>query len=145
MKLFQIMLFGLLIFVFTCTQSFSDLLYRGIVNFRLNTNPNFGDLLAFTYMDLSDPQYILQKIGHFSSFCILTLLVFNWIKKYRLTIYISIGYACLTEVLQLFFSRDGRIIDMFIDSAGVLLGIIIITIAKSLEYISHKKIKIPRK
>ncbi|RDI40029.1 VanZ family protein [Falsibacillus pallidus] len=145
MKIIQIVLVAALIFLFTCTQSFDDLMYRGMIGFRFNPEPNFFELFQFNFTDLQDQPYIIQKIGHFSSFTIFALLVFSWVRKYRLTLLVSIGYAITTEILQLYFSRDGRFVDMFIDSAGVLAALLLITIKKQVDSEFERSTKYTKK
>ena len=65
--------------------------------------------------------WILRKIGHFIGFFILALLASNF-GKYKSAFYLCIIYAALTEILQLFFFRGGRIYDVINDSLGVLLA-----------------------
>jgi VanZ family protein len=70
-------------------------------------------------IDFHNKLYMIQKIGHFSGFLVLTL-IFTDLGRQKKGILGAIGFAVLTEILQLYFNRDGRIFDMFIDSLGIL-------------------------
>ncbi|MGX6443690.1 VanZ family protein [Neobacillus sp. K501] len=65
----------------------------------------------------------MQKLGHIVAFFILTVLLVKCIYSKSLALLLSISYAALTEVLQLFFTRDGRIFDIGFDGIGILLGL----------------------
>ncbi|WP_433745049.1 VanZ family protein [Falsibacillus pallidus] len=141
MKVLRIVFLVILIFIFTCTQSFTDLMYKGIIGFRFNSDPNFMEMLQFRLTDLMNEHYIIQKIGHFSSFGILAGFIYSWLKKYRLALLVAISYAVSTEILQLFFFRDGRIVDMFIDTAGVVTALLLIIIKKQVDIEAVKSAK----
>ncbi|WP_397376225.1 VanZ family protein [Paenibacillus sp. sptzw28] len=110
-----------MIFVCTCTVSFTLLLRNHFIYFVFTPHPNWRELLIFHFSDFRDNIYLIQKIGHFSGFFILALILSNF-GRYKPGIYVSISYGIFTEILQLFFLRDGRIADMFIDSFGILLA-----------------------
>ena len=67
----------------------------------------------------------MQKLGHIVVFFILTVLLVKCIYSKSLALLLAISYAALTEVLQLFFTRDGRIFDIGFDgivgAAGAFL------------------------
>ncbi|WP_343795824.1 VanZ family protein [Bacillus carboniphilus] len=109
------------IFLFTSTSSLEALLSQGTIHFKINHNIQFNQLLDFPSTIEAD--YIWRKIGHALCFFILTLLLLsicNWIK----VLTIGICLAVVTELLQPLFSRDGRILDMVWDTAGILMAII---------------------
>ncbi|MWC27768.1 VanZ family protein [Paenibacillus sp. MMS18-CY102] len=114
------------LFVCTCTMSFKLLLQHFIIEFRWDSNPNLGDLFRMNDVWLTSKLYLLQKIGHFSGFFVLTMLIISaggrQLHTIRRGVLLAAGYAVLTEVLQLYFGRDGRMIDMFIDGAGIALA-----------------------
>jgi VanZ family protein len=66
--------------------------------------------------------WILSKIGHFSGFFILDCLLLNLFRERKVSLLLSILFAIVTELAQLFVGRDGRIYDMVIDSSGALLA-----------------------
>ena len=76
----------------------------------------------------------IRKIAHLSEYAIggflliSLMLTYNFSERKRLLLSFCIGaeYAMLDEIHQLFVSeRAGRIMDVFIDSIGVALGICI--------------------
>lgn len=115
----------IVLFVCTCTINFRLLADQGIVMFQLDRHPRLGDLFMVSDIRLGSDYYVMQKIGHFTGFLILTLLATagtRTLGAYHKGIQIAAGYAVFTELLQPFFGRDGRIVDMFIDGAGIALA-----------------------
>lgn len=97
--------------------------------FQLNTHPNLSDYLMVKDISLHSRIYVTQKIGHFSCFFVLTLIATIGVKSrtaFKQGVMIAVGYAVFTELLQPFFGRDGRIVDVFIDSAGIVLAATIV-------------------
>ena len=79
-------------------------------------------------------KYIIRKIAHFTEYCILAILVLNVIKDYTSITYKTLIlafilcalYAASDEWHQTFVDgRAGQPLDVFIDSCGVLTGLII--------------------
>lgn len=76
----------------------------------------------------------VRKLAHFLIYFILGVLFFNLLILYKidiqsifkLSILFCIIYACSDEIHQLFiFGRSGELRDVFIDSIGSLLGIML--------------------
>lgn len=72
---------------------------------------------------------IIRKSAHIIEYLILGILMLNCLKDYSIknlvivSILICIIYSCTDEIHQLFISgRSGEIIDVFIDSIGIILG-----------------------
>jgi len=85
----------------------------------------------------SKAEPIVRKLAHFSEYAIGGLLMYlevntyDFKKKNKLIIASGLGiwYAALDEVHQLFvFARHGSILDVLIDSLGVITGVIITSI-----------------
>ena len=58
-------------------------------------------------------------------------VIVNYNKKIYLAYIFSILYACLDEIHQLFVSgRSGQIMDVFIDSMGIIIGILLVKFVK---------------
>jgi hypothetical protein len=112
---------AILLFVFTCTDNLEALLSHQMVHFSWNPRPHLTDLLITKDAHFTDPYYLFIKFGHFCGFGFLFLLLYGWSKKRGPAALCTFIYAALTEILQLYFSRDGRLIDMGIDILGVLL------------------------
>ncbi|MBD2848562.1 VanZ family protein [Paenibacillus sp. IB182496] len=115
-------LWALLLFVFTCAISFHRLVYDFELFFVLQPNPDWMDFFKLQDFDVSDSEWILRKLGHMAGFFILALLLGN-LGRNRWGVYAAILYALATEVMQLFFYRGGRLYDVLIDTAGILLAI----------------------
>ena len=116
------------LFVFTCTESLSLLLSDYEIVFRFNPVP---DGLSFFHNDLvnvSDPTYLSQKLGHFLSFFFLAYLVYWAWKSVGLVMMVSLATALSTEVAQLHFSRSGRLLDVGFDLAGMLMFLVLYSI-----------------
>ncbi|WML46178.1 VanZ family protein [Neobacillus sp. PS3-40] len=120
LKIALILLWGLFLSLNTWTVSLEHLIAFQSASFKWVWSPNFLSFFYFYDFTLIHPDFLLVKLGHFMGFAIMDLLVFNLFKRHKISISISITYAFLTEFLQLFFGRDGRLYDLGIDSLGVL-------------------------
>ena len=76
--------------------------------------------------------FIIRKLAHLTEYLILGILMINCLKNFNIKSYFSLSiilcimYAYSDEIHQLFISgRNGKIIDVIIDSIGSILGIII--------------------
>ncbi len=78
--------------------------------------------------------YPVRKYAHVFEFFVLYVLVFLYLDCYKMSLknklisalVISILYACSDEVHQLFVEgRDGRFIDVIIDSFGSFIGLVL--------------------
>jgi VanZ family protein len=116
----MIILWGLFLLLNTWTESIEQLIYLHSIRFRWVSNPDFLSFFYFNDLTLIHPEFIKVKFGHFIGFAIMDILLFNIFRSHRYAIGISIIFAFLTEFLQLFFGRDGRLYDLAIDSFGVL-------------------------
>ena len=95
-------------------------------------------------------QFIVRKSAHFIGYMILGILASGLIlyygninKKYLLAFLICVIYAISDEIHQLFVpGRAGQVRDVLIDSAGSLLGIIIVMALEKLLIKFNKKHKI---
>lgn len=120
MRIILTVLWAFALFIFTCSLNFHLLIKYQIVDFRLNPNPDWSELLRLD-LQWSSNDWILRKIGHLIGFFILALLASDF-GKYKSAFYLSVIFAALTEILQLFFFRGGRIYDVVNDSFGILLA-----------------------
>ena len=95
-------------------------------------------------------QFIVRKSAHFIGYMILGILASGLIlyygninKKYLLAFLICVIYAISDEIHQLFVpGRSGQVRDVLIDSAGSLLGIILVMAFEKLLIKFNKKHKI---
>lgn len=119
-KLILVIIWGVILGINTWTTNLEALLHLQSISFKWISSPYF---LSFFYLDdISQihTHFIMVKLGHFLGFAVLDLLLFNWKKNHKWSLIISILFALLTEILQLFFGRDGRLYDLIIDSLGAL-------------------------
>lgn len=123
MKTFLIISWGVILFVFTCASDSGFWVIGAVPSFHWSASPDFN---VMTKLDLMyNFGYVIRKIGHFSGFAFLAVLFYSQNKSIMKSIIFSISYALLTELLQLYFGRDGRLYDVVIDSAGILFGMIV--------------------
>ena len=98
---------------------------------------------------ISKAEPYIRKLAHLSEYTLGGMLfmalfsTYNWKEKNKILISVLIGiwYAITDEVHQLFISnRSGSIIDVWIDSIGIALGVfIILFIIKILKKILNRK------
>jgi VanZ family protein len=121
------------ILVFTCTASFHNLIQFGVMSFQWDSNPPYLEFFLPFPSDVSSA-LLLQKLGHILAFQFLTILLLMKYKSKFLILIASSSFAALTEFLQLYFHRGGRVFDVGFDLIGILvtLGIAsLITINQS--------------
>ncbi|OMF90342.1 VanZ family protein [Paenibacillus sp. FSL R7-0337] len=124
MKRSIIIIWGAILFVFTCAANSSFWESGTIPNFHFIFSPNYNDLFI---IDLkATPAYVIRKIGHFSGFAFFAIFIWIQNRSFLRSAFYSIAYAILTELLQLYFGRDGRLYDIVIDSLGILMALITI-------------------
>ena len=92
---------------------------------------------------LSQANLYFRKLCHFSEYFILSVLFisffFSWAKfknlyNYFWSFLLSFLYACTDEFHQTFISeRSGNIIDLIIDTSGILVGIGMIWLIKKCQ------------
>ena len=91
---------------------------------------------------------IIRKLAHFSEYVIggvlfiSLFLTYDWTPKKQMTISILLGvwYAILDEIHQLFVpNRSGNIIDVCIDSSGIIFGVCCVMFIYKFYKKQHKK------
>lgn len=115
-------LWAVMILVGSCTSDPQLFIYNQYVNFDFQSDVNFRDLFIISDFQLTSTFFLFQKIGHFAGFALLFFLLFNWIKSYRFTFVLCVMFALITEVLQLYFNRNGRLYDVGVDTLGLVAG-----------------------
>lgn len=108
------------ILTFTCTVSFHDLIYFGVVRFQWDVNPPYLEFFLPFPSDVSRDLF-LQKLGHILAFQFLTILLLMKYKSKFLILLAASSFAVLTEFLQLYFHRGGRVFDIGFDLFGILI------------------------
>jgi hypothetical protein len=130
-------------FVALFTKDLQAFLYNHEINFLFNSRPNLTELFAKSYS--GNPFYYLAKGGHIFMFSVIVLLLYSNCRRLGVTIMFSIFLAIGSEVLQLFFNRTGRVLDMMIDGTGIILGVILLMLYFWLRGISNYRGEIVEK
>ncbi|MDS9472627.1 VanZ family protein [Sporosarcina pasteurii] len=113
------------ILVAALTSDAHAFLYYQKVSFKLNASPIFSDLLITSDIHLNSKFYLTQKLGHISAFGFLYFLLYLWIRKPNKAFVICTLFALSTEIIQLYFGRNGRLYDVGIDMIGVGLAYLV--------------------
>ena len=124
------------ILVASCTADAHAFLYEQAISFQLDQSPNFNDLLITHEIHLHEKFFIIQKVGHISAFGLLYFFLLATIKKFGYAFILCSIFAFFTEILQLFFHRNGRFFDVGFDLIGIL---IVFFICKILVTTSNSK------
>ena len=119
-----------------CTYDAHAFLYDQVIGFNFEVAPNFRDLLITNDIHVTKEFYVIQKIGHIFAFAVLYFLLLSWIKRNEIAFILCGMFALYTEILQLYFSRNGRIFDVGVDLVGIVLSYLIckIFLLSSTEY-----------
>jgi VanZ family protein len=120
LRIIFFILWGSTILLLTCASNISGLSHGGTIQFRWVNNPDYLQLLQMPQH--MSQGYIIQKSGHILSFFILAL--FAPYAPYKTSLWLFL-FACITEILQLYFGRSGRFIDMGYDTLGIFLGMLV--------------------
>jgi VanZ family protein len=118
---FLVCIWAFIILVAGCTSDAHAFLYNQVIHFQVEFAPNFRDLLITNDIHFKKKFYVIQKIGHIVAFGILYFFLLHWIKRQVSAIILCGSFALYTEILQLFFSRNGRFFDVGIDMVGILI------------------------
>ena len=119
LKIVPVIIWGFILLLHTWTSNLGTLLRNQSISFTWIASP---DYLSFFYLqDISTIHhyFIIVKTGHFVGFAIFDYLLFKWLKNHKRSLVISISFALMTEILQLYFGRDGRMYDLVIDTMGI--------------------------
>lgn len=115
-----VLFWGIVLAIDTWVESLEQLLSFKSVGFHWISHPDFWSFFNFNDLTLIHQYFVIIKLGHFTGFAIMDLLLFRLLRKHSWSIAISFLFALSTEILQLFFGRDGRLYDLIIDSLGIL-------------------------
>ena len=110
------------IFVATSTSDPHAFLYQQAVSFKINSSPVFTDLFIIGDIPLTSGFYLIQKTAHIIGFGLLYILLLRGFNNMKIAFAVSGLYAFLTELLQLYFHRSGRLFDVGIDLVGIYLA-----------------------
>lgn len=116
--------------LFTFTSDLLSLLTGDYIGLSYRPNPDFSDLLLYNDINLDSKFYVVTKIGHALYFFIFTIIM-TFMYRMRTAIWCGAALAVSSEILQLYFMRSGRIVDMMYDLSGVIAGIIFLSLISS--------------
>jgi VanZ family protein len=116
-----------LLFLFTCTESMEQFIHQGAIVFSWSNHPNVHEFL-YPLPSIPDATFISRKVGHALSFFILSLLCYSVFLSKKKMLVSSLLYAVLTEVLQLFFQRGGRLFDIGFDGVGITMALMAVIV-----------------
>ncbi|MBT2218612.1 VanZ family protein [Virgibacillus dakarensis] len=102
---------------FLFTSDINALLSHGALDIHMTSHPDF---VFFEIYELS-PNLLIQKVGHLLMFAMWLLSIFLGIKRLKTAVWITLGLAVVSELIQPYFSRDGHLLDVAFDSIGILL------------------------
>lgn len=128
---YLLFVWAVIMLVAGCTSDAHAFLYDQVIGFNFEVAPNFLDLLITNDIHLKKEFYIIQKIGHIFAFGVLYFLMLSWIKRNGTAFILCGMFALYTEILQLYFSRNGRIFDVGVDLVGILLSFLLCKIISS--------------
>lgn len=109
-----------------CTSNAQAFLYQGFISYALILNPDLSDFFRLSDIGFTDTFYLLQKTGHLLSFGMLYFFVFNWLQKSYKSGWICAVFALSSEIIQLFFQRNGRLFDVGVDLIGIFIACVLI-------------------
>lgn len=124
LRVLVLCIWSLIMFAFLFTFDLHGLISRGDFYIQMTLSPTFR---FFEIYELP-PELLLQKIGHTVMFAIWLLSVFLVVQNLKKAVFIISGCAILSEMIQPFFMRDGHLLDMLFDGAGIFLMAVFINI-----------------
>ncbi|MCM3569354.1 VanZ family protein [Neobacillus mesonae] len=125
LKLMFILCPAVIIFILTCTSSIENFIDTMNPSFIWMSEPDFSQFFN-PLPDVITEDFMHQKMGHALAFFIFTIALYTAFPSFYFYGILSFLYTWVTELLQLFFMRDGRLFDVGIDSIGIGTAILII-------------------
>lgn len=125
---------GSFLLLSTLTRSLEQFLDFQSIGFVWTWHPDVASFFYFRDFSLIHPDYVVVKLGHFIGFAILDLLLYSLSNNHKKAIAFSFTFAFLTEFLQLFLGRDGRLYDLGIDTLGIISVFLIVTVYRAMFY-----------
>ncbi|MCM2535891.1 VanZ family protein [Neobacillus pocheonensis] len=119
-KLFHVIVWGAILGLNTWTDNLGNLIRFQSIGFRWISSPNYWSFFYLADITRIHHDFVIVKIGHFIGFALFDFLIFNWKQSHKRAFAVSFTFALTTEILQLFFGRDGRLYDVTIDSLGAI-------------------------
>jgi VanZ family protein len=120
-RLLFMFFWAIILGILTCSINLEALLSTHTMQFIFNSHPDYSDYFAFDLTQIH-PKWVLVKFGHFAGFGVMDILFLNVFRKHKYALLMTFLFAAATEILQLYFNRDGRLYDVIIDSLGAILS-----------------------
>lgn len=117
MRVILVCCWSAVMFAFLFTSDLIALLDHGAMDIHITSHPDF---VFFDIYELR-VDVVIQKTGHLFMFAIWLLTIFFAIKRLKPAVWITLGLALFSELIQPYFTRDGRLLDVAFDSVGILL------------------------
>ncbi|KXZ20628.1 hypothetical protein AXI59_14470 [Bacillus nakamurai] len=135
------LLAGWLIFLLisTLTESFHDMAVSQTVAFRFTPHPDAAGFFSVDLAELAIPEAAVQKLGHAFSFFVLAYLFFRQRRHVKRAVLGALAFAFLTEIVQLYFGRNGALRDVLIDSIGIAAFYFLYAAAKRRKHSASDK------
>lgn len=124
LRILILCIWSVIMFAFLFTFDLHGLISRGDFSIHMSLAPTF----RFFEIYGLPPELLLQKIGHTVMFAIWLLSIFLVVKNLKKAIFIISGCAILSEIIQPFFLRDGHLLDILFDGAGIFFMAVFIHI-----------------
>ncbi|WP_100010102.1 VanZ family protein [Lentibacillus sediminis] len=122
MKYFLLTLWAVFIFISTCTENVFAFFRDWKISFDFNPNPTWDTFLQLYPLAQAS---MLELIGHFIMFLILTFLLMGVFHEIGHVFILAVTYAFLTEVLQVYFGRGGDLYDIAANVLGIGVGLVV--------------------
>ncbi|MED1603624.1 VanZ family protein [Alkalihalophilus marmarensis] len=126
------------LFIFIFVSDLSLFLSSLSLTFTFTATPDYTKFLTIYVIDLSNQSFILQKFGHAIGFYLLYFFFYLYSKNLKKAFLYSHVLAILTEAAQPFFGRDGRLLDILINSTGIMICAALCLAYKQIHQL-HKK------
>ena len=115
-------LWATFIVIAACTSDAHAFLYEQVIQFHFESAPSYVDLLIVSDIHLNKEFYLIQKTGHMITFGVLYIFHLLWLKHSGTAFVLTGIFAAFSEVLQLYFNRNGRLFDIGVDLVGIFIA-----------------------
>lgn len=114
MKIFLVLIWALILIVCTCNLNLGLLVRQHTIYFDFDPNPDFSGMLKFFDYNRIHTHWVLVKIGHFSGFGMMYLLLVLYLRAFliqgSLPIQIIAMIKCRSSERHFFCRQHNRII-----------------------------------
>ncbi|CAM3883038.1 hypothetical protein [Alkalicoccus chagannorensis] len=107
------------------TYSSTAFMYDQHIQFVFTTDVSWERFFSLRYVgDLqTDEDLLFSKIAHVFSSALLAFLFFLWLGLRTWTVAAMLIFVTTVEVVQEFFTRDARALDIVLNGTGVCIGV----------------------